>query len=145
METMFNISTPPENLDSDSARRVFESFLTIYQPTLERVEDYLEEIIDTKAPVYGAAYEPWHDALKNLLRGAYLMSRKIPLPNKEDFLEALKMFSFESTILFLRDVCLSCHIKLMRDWEENFRSHINMLLFAFAKLQQTAQAQTPAR
>lgn len=144
METLLDISPPRDDTDAEGARRTFEDFLTLYKPTLERVEDYLESIIEKEGSMYGVAYSPWQEAIHDLLRGVYLMSRKIPLPNKEDFTEALRMFSFESAIKFLRDVCLCCRIALKTNWEEKFREHINMLLFSLSILNRQQQC-SPVR
>jgi hypothetical protein len=136
MESIIDIHTPKDESDSEVARRVFEEFTLLYRPTLERVGQYLEDMMETKAPAYAEAYAPWHSALKTLVRGTYLVSRKVPLPNPEAFIEAVRMFSFEGTIQFLRDVCLSCQLKLVRNWEDKFREHINLLLTSLAILLQ---------
>lgn len=146
METFFD--TPLANRKTDTAQRaaaipahrVFEQFLSNYQAILVRVEDYLEEVIEKTDPAYGGAYIPWKNALHELLNGAYLIAKKIPLPNKEDFMDALCMFSFESTIKFLRDVCTICQLKLKKEWEHEFREHINQLLFTISNLNQKQQA-----
>src|SRR5688572_25575221 len=102
-----HIVPPTDETDTNGALRVFDDFFSLYQPTLVRAEAYLEDIIEKVEPIYGEAYRPWHRALKDLMRGVYLMTRKIPLTNKESFLEALKIFSLESAIQFLKDICIS--------------------------------------
>jgi len=142
MEKLFDTSV--EGSKMDTSHRVFESFIVAYQPILKTAEDYLEDIVERTAPAYAEAYKPWKDALHELLRGAYLISRKIPLPNKDRFVEALQMFSFDSTIKFLCDICKLCGIKLAKDWEEDFHEYINQLLFALASLNRQPQ-HSPAR
>lgn len=133
--------TPPENEeDKEGAYRACREFLTIYQPILTRIEFYLEQVIEQAGPAYAEAYRPWHKSLQDLLHGAYLTARKIPLPDPDAFVEALRMFSFESAIQFLRDICASCQIVLQHDWKEHFRKHIDTLLFSVAILNRQQQA-----
>jgi hypothetical protein len=128
------IIPPTGEDDAEGARRVFEEFFSLYHPTLLRVEYYLEEVIDA-AGGYAQAYAPWQAALHNLVKGVYLTAKRIPLPDTQALTEALKIFTFESAILFLRDLCANCRIALTQDWPQRFREHINTLLFALAILQ----------
>lgn len=128
--------TRPE--DGESAQRFFEEFFTKYQPVFTRAEVYLGNLIK-EAPDFAEAYRPWQNALRDLSRGVYFINRKIPMTNAKGFLEALKMFSLESVIHFLRDICLSCHMQLERDWAEKFREHMDMLFFSYLLLQRNKQ------
>jgi len=131
---------PPLNEDdTEGAQRVFEEFLTLYQPTLIRVEYYLEEVIEHAGAPYAEAYKPWHIALHDLFKGVYLTSKKLPLPNKEKFIDALRTFSFDSAIQFLLDICANCKLKLSQDWSDKFREHINLLLFSLSILSRVQQ------
>jgi hypothetical protein len=123
-----------EGRKMDANHHMFEQFIIIYQPVLQNAEDYLEDIIEKTAPAYAEAYKPWKNAIHELIKGTFLISRKIPLPDKQVFMEALQMFSFDSAIQFLRDICKLCSIKLNMSWEKEFREHINQLLFAMANL-----------
>jgi hypothetical protein len=134
MEQNYRIQPPKSEEDTEGARRVFEEFLILYEPTLVRIEDYLEQVIEQAGPTYATAYRPWHKALRELLRGVYLTARNIPLPDPEAFIDAVKMFYFDSAIQFLRDICVNCRVVLQRDWMERFREHINFLLFSAAIL-----------
>ena len=117
--------------DVEGARRAFEAFSTLYRPALVTVEAHLDQLIEDMPPGFAAGYLPWRGALHDLVSGTYMLARKIPLPDTEGFMEALRLFSFESGIQFLRDLCLSCHIPLRPDWMQRFRQHIDVLLFAF--------------
>lgn len=139
MEAFIQIIPPTGEDDREGAQRVFEEFLTLYQPTLVRTEYYLEQIMEELEPEYAEAYRPWHQALHNLFRGVYLISKKIPLSDPEGFMESLRMFSFDSAIRFLYDLCISCRLALQRDWIENFHKHINMLLFSATILNRQQQ------
>ncbi len=144
METLFDI--PRANDHQDNARRAFEQFFVSYQPMLKQAEDYLDEVIEKTDPIYGVAYVPWKNALHDLLTGAYLIIKKIPLPDKEAFMDALCMFSFDSTIEFLRDLFTLCQLQLKKDWEKEFREHIDRLLFAISTINQQHQyATVPVR
>ena len=128
---------PPQGeADTEGAQRVFEEFLTLYEPTLVRIEFYLEEVIEQVDPAYAQAYRPWHKALHDLFHGVYLTSRDIPVPDSDSFIDALKMFSFDSAIRFLRDIGVSCRIGLQRSWSDQFHEHINLLLFSASILKQ---------
>ncbi len=137
METTLHSNKVSENKGIE--HRAFEEFVVIYKPVLVRVEEYLEEIIKKTDPTYAVGYVPWKNALHELITGAYLIARKIPIPNKDDFMEALCLFSFESAIKFLRDICNICQLQLKRNWEKEFREHINRLLFAFSALHMQQQ------
>ena len=132
METTLDITEAKAQTNTE--HRVFEEFLITYKPVLVKIEDYLEEVIEKTDPAYVEAYIPWKNALHELLMGAYLIARKIPLPNKEDFMEALCLFSFYSSIRFLRDICGICQLQLKRNWEKEFHDHIDKLLFAISTL-----------
>lgn len=115
--------------DIESSQRVCEAFIDSYYSTLTKADSYLTQI-EHNAAIYAEAYRPWHQSLTNLLQGVYLLSKKIPLPNPDEFLDALRTFSFSGTVNFLHDICLCCRIKLEQDWKERFRQHIDALLFA---------------
>src|SRR5437763_365397 len=121
----YAIISPSGEDDQEGARRVFEQFLIIYQPTLTRLEQHLEGLIETTEPAFAQAYEPWHKALQDLFRGVYMVAKKVPLPDPEAFIDALRMFTFESAIQFLNDLCISCKMVLHQDWVKTFREHIN--------------------
>lgn len=132
METTLHTHKVSEKKGTE--HRTFEEFIVTYKPILTRVEEYLEEVIRKTDPTYAVGYMPWKNALHELMTGAYLISRKIPLPNKEDFMEALCLFSFDSAIKFLRDICNICQVQLKKNWEKEFRDHVNRLLFDFSTL-----------
>ena len=128
METHF--VTVLEVNKMDTSHRTFEQFLIAYQPVLKIAEDYLEEVIEKTYPAYAEAYKPWEDALHELLIGVNSIARKIPLPDKNSFIDILEMFSLDSTIKFLLDIYKLCHVKLRSGWDIEFRENINKLLGA---------------
>ncbi len=132
METTLDIIE--SKTQTDTGHRVFEEFLLAYKPVLVRIEDYLDEVIEKTDPAYVAGYVPWKNALHELITGAYLIARKIPLPNRENFMEALCLFSFDSAIKFLRDICNICQLQIRKNWEKEFHDHIDKLLFTIATL-----------
>ncbi len=137
MKTLFDIPRSGEH--TDAIHRVFEQFLIDYQPILFRVETYLDEVIEKTDQTYKEAYIPWKNAVHELLSGAYLVAKKIPLPNKDSFIEALSMFSFEGAITFLRDICNICQLQLKNGWRKEFQDNINQLLFSISILNQQQQ------
>ena len=139
MEEDHRILPPKGEDDAEGAQRVFEEFLILYEPTLVRIEYYLEHVIEQVGPAYAEAYRPWHKAVHDLFRGVYLTVRNIPLPDPDSFIEALKMFGFDSAIQFLQDLCISCRIALERDWMEHFRQNIDLLLFSATILRREQQ------
>ena len=142
METLLDKVLEVKKMDTD--HRAFGQFIIKYQTILESAEDYLDGVIEKTAPAYAEAYKPWGNALHELLTGTYLISRKIPLPDVAAFMETLRMFSFDSTIKFLCDICKLCGIQLHENWEKEFREHIDKLLFAIANLSRQQQCR-PAR
>lgn len=139
MEDLKVIIPPAGEDDTEGAQRVFEEFLTLYQPVLMRVEYYLEEVIEHAGVTYAEAYKPWQSALHDLFKGVYLTAKAVPLPDTEKFIDALRTFSFDSAIRFLSDICTSCRLKLPQDWVTKFREHINLLLFSLAILTRAQQ------
>ena len=137
---------PPSGADDvEGARRLFQDFFAEYQPVFMKIEMYLSTLIK-ETPEFAEGYVIWRKSLQNISRGVYLTMKKIPLPNTDDFLEALKMFTFEGAIRFLADICKSCKITLEREWDKRFREHIDMLLFSFVILQRQMQpAMVPVR
>lgn len=134
MEDEFLIMPPRNGEDWEGAQRVFEEFFILYQPALSSVQHYLAQVTEEMGAEYAAAYRPWQSALSDLFQGVYLTAKKIPLPDPEGFLEALRMFSFESAVQFLSDLCISCRLVMRRDWQKRFREHIEMLMVAFSVL-----------
>jgi hypothetical protein len=134
------ILPPSDEDDIKGAQRVFEDFFTLYQPTLSRVDNYLENIEEQVGPLYAQAYKPWQIALHDLCTGIYLVTKKIPLPDKDKFMEALKIFSFDGAIQFLYDLCASCRITLDSNWLKRFQQHINLLLMSISILNRQQQA-----
>jgi hypothetical protein len=132
MNTLHDIPLPSHDTDIEGARRVFEEFGGLYQPVLQSAEKHLHMMITNMEPEFAAAYTPWHSALYELSMGIYMMSRNIPIPDMQRFIDVLHMFCFESAVQFLRDLCRNAKISLPRNWEAGFRSHIDMLLFAVA-------------
>lgn len=134
MEDTGTIRPPTDGGDREGAQRVFEEFLTLYQPTFILVEYHLEDVIESAGPAYAQAYKPWYDALHTLFKGVYLTAKKIPLPDTEKFIDALHTFSFEGTLQFLSDLCISCKLKVTQEWLNRFREHIKLLLFSLSIL-----------
>ncbi len=119
----------------EGAQRVFEDFFVQYRPVFASVETYLGTIIrDT--PEYADAYRPWKSALHSLSEGLALAVEQHKLPEDEEFMEALKMFSFNGATHFLEDISENCRMTLGRNWGEEFHTHIQMLALAFTILHQ---------
>lgn len=128
MAAIFDIPHKEEREgQADAAHRACEKFLVNYQTILLRVESYLEEIIEKTDNAYKEAYLPWKNALHDLLSGTYFIAKDIPLPNKNNFADALCMFSFEGAVTFLRDICSECQLRLKNGWRKEFREHIKEL------------------
>ncbi|MBY0408239.1 MAG: hypothetical protein K2Q01_11150 [Rickettsiales bacterium] len=124
------------NSDKQSAKRVCKQFLDDYQPILVKIDDHLQKMIDKTLPTYAPAYQPWLKALRDICTGVFLMSKGIALPDPMGLVEALKMFTFESTLQLLNDLCDSCKLKLKAEWIRKFREDIDKVLFAAATLNQ---------
>ena len=134
-KNILNASKPTE--DTQAIRRACKDFLEEYQPILNRVDKHLQHMMENTEPTYAKAYRPWLNGLRDICKGIYLLSKGIPLPDPEALLDALKMFSFESTIQLLHDICVSCKLKLQNDWVLKFRKDIDTMLFAAAAANKT--------
>lgn len=120
--------------------RALETFVEVYQVTLFRVEQYLEEVVEEAGPEFAAGYTPWLRSIRDLTRGAFLASNHVPLKNQEPFLDALRVFSFSSATQFLQDVCSTIGIKHDHTWAEKFKEQIRLMTVA---LQQGHYSETP--
>lgn len=109
-----------------SAKRAAETFVEVYQVTLIRIEQHLEDIIHDAGENYAEGYKPWQKALHDLLDGAFLLSKNQPV-KRDSLKEALHVFSFESSARFMGDLCTSIGIRKERGWEEDFHDHIKTL------------------
>lgn len=132
MENIHNIPLPSHDTDVEGAHRVFEEFNKLYQPVLQSAEKHLHVVVAKMEPEYGTAYTSWYNALDELCRGIYMISRNIPMPDMQRFIDSLHMFSFDSAAQFLYDLCRNAKIPLPRDWIKVFRAHVDLLLFAVA-------------
>ena len=135
MDETPTITKAHEITELPEARRLAETFVEVYQVTLIRVEQHLEDIIDEAGEDYAAGYEPWRKALHDLLSGSYQLSKETAIPEKEVFEEALRVFSFDSSIAFLKDVCEIIGINTERGWSDRFRHHVQKLTDAMGVLQ----------
>lgn len=133
------IIAPANEDDADGAYRCFNEFFLNYQSSLTRVEYYLEEVMLMVDDGFAQAYKTWHKAIKELLRGVYLVVKKIPLPDADALLEALQILSFESAAKFLQDILVSC--KMIADkeneWSQKFFQNIQSLMLAHQAILKT--------
>lgn len=112
------------------ARRIAESFVEVYQVTLIHIEQHLDHIIEEAGATYAEGYKPWQKALHDLVHGTFLLSKEDVKPDKESLSDALRVFSFESSVHFLDDICNSIGIRTEYEWHEKFRTHVHKLLSA---------------
>lgn len=128
--------------DRPAMQRACKQFHDEYQPILHKVETHLHQMTQKTDPVYAQAYKPWLKALCDICTGVFLLSKGIPLPDPAALLDALRMFSFDSTLQLLHDLCISCKLVLEKEWTKKFRRDIDIMLFAAANLQQQQQGIT---
>lgn len=138
---------PPDSESDDSgAYRVFDEFLEMYQPSLLRVEYYLEELLEHTQDIYKDAYRPWYVAVRDLLKGVFLLSKRVATSNTQEFVEAIRMLSLDSAVTFIRDICISCLIMVRPEWERCFKQNLNTLFEAHRIImQQQEQSRAMAR
>lgn len=141
MTEMPRIPPPASEDDADGARRVFAQFNEAYRPVLEQVDLYLDTMISKAPPAYADGYRHWHRSLRDLLHGVFLMAKRIPIPSRETFQDALRVFSLESSAQFIADLCAGCKQQLPRNWAQGFRQHIELLLHSLAILMQNRDLQ----
>lgn len=110
------------------AKRMAESFVEVYQVTLVRIEQHLDDVVEEAGEAYAAGYKPWQQAVHDLVHGTFLLSKEEVKPDKEKLSDALRVFSFESSVNFLDDICKTVGIRTERGWDEKFRAHVHMLL-----------------
>lgn len=136
--------SPPENpADVSGAYRVINEFHQKYSEDLLSAQHYLDRLVTTTALEYAEGYKPWLKALKDFIQGVHLMAKKIPLPDPKRFREALSIFSLESTINFVFDLCAAARRTLDRDWSETFRKNIIAVMAAIQIVAQQQQRQQP--
>ena len=116
--------------NADQARRMAETFVEVYQVTLIRIEQHLDSVIEEAGEHYADGYKPWQKAIHDLVHGTFLLSKEEVRPDKELLGDALRIFSFESSVNFLNDMCGSIGIRTERGWHEKFRAHVHMLISA---------------
>jgi len=113
-----------------SAKRMAETFVEVYQVTLIRIEQHLDDVIEEAGEQYAAGYKPWQQAVHDLVHGTFLLSKEVVKPDKEALGDALRVFSFESSVQFLDDMASSIGIRTERGWHEKFRAHVHMMISA---------------
>lgn len=116
--------------DAESAKRMVETFVEVYQVTLIRIEQHLDDVIEDAGEHYAQGYKPWQKAVHDLVHGTFLLSKEVAKPDEEALSDALRVFSFDSSVMFLNDLCHSIGIRTERGWHEHFRNHIHMLMTA---------------
>jgi hypothetical protein len=118
------------NGDPHDAKRMAETFVEVYQVTLIRIEQHLDDVIEEAGAQYAEGYKPWQQAVHDLVHGTFLLSKENVKPDKDTLSDALRVFSFESSVKFLDDLATSIGIRTERGWHERFRQHIHVLMSA---------------
>jgi len=116
--------------DAQNAKRMAETFVEVYQVTLIRIEQHLDDVIEEAGEQYAAGYKPWQQAVHDLVHGTFLLSKETAKPDKDALSDALRVFSFESSVKFLDDVANSIGIKTTPGWHEKFRAHVHVRMSA---------------
>ncbi len=117
-----------------------ESFVEVYQVTLIHIEQHLNDVVSEAGTFYAQGYQPWQEALHNLVNGAPYLARNENIPDMELFCEALRVFSFKSAAHFLNDLCADIGLKTDRKWPEKFRDHIQNLIQSIEILRRNCPA-----
>ena len=136
MLNVITIKPPEDENDKAGAIRVFHEFLHQYQGALISAEHYFEQIMEQVQPQYSQAYQPWQRAVKDLLHGVYLVSTRIPLRNPKSLADALRLFTLDSAVCMLHDVCISCKMRVPGNWAYAFKENMRVLGAAFRVLMQ---------
>lgn len=116
--------------EAENAKRMAETFVEVYQVTLIRIEQHLDDVIEEAGEQYAEGYKPWQKAVHDLVHGTFLLSNEAAKPDEEALSDALRVFSFDSSVKFLGDLCGNIGINTERNWHERFRAHIHMLISA---------------
>lgn len=124
------------SVHEESAYSHFLYFHLRYGEELQQIERHLEGVTNDLEKRHSTIYRHWHEALKHLRQGVYLISKRIPLPDPEKFLESIKTFSITSAIRFLRDLASACGLNLESLWVKQFHEHINILLQTHLQMMQ---------
>jgi hypothetical protein len=114
--------------DAYNAKRMAETFVEVYQVTLIRIEQHLDDVIEEAGEQYAEGYRPWQKAIHDLVHGTFLLSKETAKPDKESLGDALRVFSFDSSVKFLGDICNTIGINTERGWDEKFRAHVHLLM-----------------
>lgn len=140
-----HIYVPRSADDHEGAIRTFKDFTRLYAGLIEQVSQHLDASLQEVPAQVAEAYMPWQNALKDLLQGSVAIAHKMKPKNPEAFFEALQIFSLDSAVQFIRDLCLSCKIRLGQEWDTLFKEQINTLLFAYSIVMRKQQQQSIVR
>lgn len=133
---MQNIAPKSATSGGDAAWRSLREFDDQFGATLATIKDYLDSSVSKLSAEFAAGYHVWQDLLGDLIQGVKLAARRILPPEPERLLMALKAFSLESAVAFLRDLCACCNLEIPRDWAERFRQQVTQALTAHVVLMQ---------
>lgn len=126
-----------------NALEVFQNFRNDYEGTFVRVEYYLKEVVENVPPYLASAYQSWYKAAHDLIRGVYCVTKEIPIAHAESLKDAIHLFTYDSAIQFLRDICISCGMRVNDDWCKALKENMHQLKTAFEMLvHQQKQAPT---
>jgi hypothetical protein len=134
MEKVSHTNNSAVASDALAAQQAAETFVEVYEVTLVSVEQYLEELVIEVGPDMSGGYKPWLHSVRNLTRGAFLLSKQAPITQMEKFQDALRVFSFNGAVQFLNDVCNTVGIQTNRTWAEEFKQHVMQLSVAANQL-----------
>ena len=137
-----SILPPTAPADVNGAYRVIDDFHQHYNEDLITAQNYLDRLVATTPAQFAEGYMPWLKALRDFVQGVHLLAKKIPLPDPKRFKEAVTIFSLDSTINFIFDLCAAARRTMEIDWAEKFRKDIVAVLAAFQIIAQQKQAQT---
>ncbi|MDX2073483.1 MAG: hypothetical protein SFX19_03850 [Alphaproteobacteria bacterium] len=112
------------------ATRMAQTFVEVYQVTLIRIEQHLDHVIEEAGDPYAEGYKPWQKAVHDLVHGTFLLSKEAAKPDKELLGEALQVFSMDSSVYFLDEICSTIGIRTEREWHAKFRAHVHLLMTA---------------
>lgn len=119
-----------------NAKTVCIEFLNEHHSMLKTVESYLSDLVKKTEDTYSKAYEPWLKGIQDMCVGIFIVAKGMPLTQPSRLVEALKMFTFESALNFIDDMCKCCQLALKPERLKKFRQDIDRILFNIAHLQQ---------
>lgn len=123
-----------ESYRNERDRQLCINFINTYYPVFADVDPYLKEQINASETRCAEAYKHLREPLHELCVGIYQLTFKEGTPEKEGLMNAVNIFSLQSSAHFIYDICVTCETPLKHDWCQQFNQDILVIKNAISHL-----------